>query len=121
MSYCAKGSLTNLLRDTTFDLNWDMVFKWARQITQGVNDLHSWIPQIIHRDLKSLNLLVDEYYNCVVSDFGISRFVIDDNLSTLSKLRGTYAYCAPEVYLGSPAGPKADVFSLGVILWELMT
>lgn len=38
---------------------------------------------------------VDEYDNCVVSDFGLSRFVVDDHLTTLSKLRGTYSYCAP--------------------------
>eukprot|EP01117_Protostelium_nocturnum_P019355 TRINITY_DN8377_c0_g1_i1.p1 TRINITY_DN8377_c0_g1~~TRINITY_DN8377_c0_g1_i1.p1 ORF type:complete len:845 (-),score=232.08 TRINITY_DN8377_c0_g1_i1:26-2560(-) len=119
MSYCAKGSLTNVLRDPLFTLEWPMVFKWCRQIVQGVNDLHCWVPQIIHRDLKSLNLLVDEYLDCVVSDFGISRFVVDDNLSTLSKLRGTYAYCAPEIYLGQPAATPSDVFSLGIIFWEI--
>ncbi|PRP73196.1 lysosomal alpha-mannosidase-like [Planoprotostelium fungivorum] len=110
MSYCAKGALTSVLRDTLMDLNWPLVFKWCRQIVQ-----------IIHRDLKSLNLLVDEYDDIVVSDFGISRFVVDDNLSTLGKLRGTYAYCAPEIYLGAPATVKSDIFSLGVIFWELAT
>jgi len=121
MSYCAKGALTSVLRDLLFDLSWPLVFKWCRQIVQGVSDLHNWKPQIIHRDLKSLNLLIDEYDDCVVSDFGISRFVVDDNLSTLGKLRGTYAYCAPEIYLGAPATVKSDVFSLGIIFWELAT
>jgi len=90
-------------------------------MVKGVNHLHNWKPPVIHRDLKTLNLLVDEFYNVVVSDFGISRFVVDENLSTLTKLRGTYSYCAPELYMGKQASAKSDIYSIGVILWELIT
>jgi len=119
---CAEnGSLASLLRDESFVMTYEHVFKWSIQMTKGVNHLHNWKPQIIHRDLKTLNLLVDEFYNVVVSDFGISRFVVDENLTTLSKLRGTYSYCAPELYLGGTATTNSDVFSIGIILWEMVT
>ncbi len=55
-----------------------------------------------------------------MSDFGLSRFTgSSSNLSTLGKLRGTYAYSAPEVYFGDPFTTKADCYSVGIIFWEI--
>eukprot|EP00005_Dracoamoeba_jomungandri_P001685 CAMPEP_0174252068 /NCGR_PEP_ID=MMETSP0439-20130205/1699_1 /TAXON_ID=0 /ORGANISM="Stereomyxa ramosa, Strain Chinc5" /LENGTH=173 /DNA_ID=CAMNT_0015332553 /DNA_START=281 /DNA_END=802 /DNA_ORIENTATION=- len=82
--------------------------------------LHSWKPTIVHRDLKSLNLLVDESWTVKVADFGLSRTTSEDNASTLNKLRGTYAYTAPEVYFGEKYTEKADIFSIAVIIWEIV-
>lgn len=64
---------------------------------------------------------MDENWCVKVSDFGTSRFTEGDkaNMSTLSKLRGTYAYCPPEVYFGKDFTPKSDIFSFGIILWEM--
>jgi serine/threonine protein kinase len=56
-------------------------------------------------------VLVDENDNAYISDFGVSRFVVEFNISTLSKLRGTYAYSAPEVYFGEQATAKAGNIS----------
>jgi len=120
MMCCEHGSLSDLLK-SEFCFSWEHVFKWSIQMVKGVSHLHNWKPPILHRDLKTLNLLVDEFLNIYVSDFGISRFVVDDNLSTLMKLRGTYAYCAPEIYLGGQASTRSDVFSIGIILWEIVT
>lgn len=95
-------------------------FLRAHQSISGVRHLHYWKPQIIHRDLKSLNLLIDDHDNCKIADFGISRYVSEDNATTLAKLRGTFSYCAPELYGGQTATPQTDVYSLSVLLWEMM-
>jgi len=56
---------------------------------------------------------------CKVCDFGLSRSTAG-NVETFKKLKGTYAYCAPEVFTGTPCTYKSDVFSVGIVLWELM-
>jgi len=121
LEFCAKGALYDVLSDLTQKITWKHVFRAAIDTVKGLLCLHNWKPQIVHRDMKSLNLLVDENWTVKVSDFGTSRFTSGDksNSSTLSKLRGTYAYCPPEVYFGKDFTPKSDIFSFGVILWEM--
>jgi len=70
--------------------------------------------------LKSLNLLVNEKWEVKVCDFGLSRFNTDSNLKTLVQMRGTFAYCAPEVYFGEQFSTKSDVYSIGMVFWELV-
>lgn len=121
LEFCHKGALFDVLNDLREDITWSRVFKAASDTVRGLLCLHSWRPQIVHRDLKSLNLLVDENWTVKVSDFGTARFTGGDqaDLATLGKLRGTYAYCAPEVYFGKNFTPKSDIYSFGVILWEM--
>jgi serine/threonine protein kinase len=69
-----------------------------------------WKPAIVHRDLKSPNLLVDDSFNVKVADFGLARFQTPDNNRTLTQLRGTYAYLAPECYAGEAFTTKSDVY-----------
>jgi len=121
MELCARGDLLNALQNTAITVNWKGVLDWATQIVEGINCLHNWEPQIVHRDLKTLNLLLGDDWNIKIADFGLSRFTTGDeqNLTTLGKLRGTYTYTAPEVYLGVPFSTKSDIYSLGIILWEI--
>eukprot|EP00012_Vannella_robusta_P006723 CAMPEP_0206201394 /NCGR_PEP_ID=MMETSP0166-20121206/11513_1 /ASSEMBLY_ACC=CAM_ASM_000260 /TAXON_ID=95228 /ORGANISM="Vannella robusta, Strain DIVA3 518/3/11/1/6" /LENGTH=805 /DNA_ID=CAMNT_0053620043 /DNA_START=36 /DNA_END=2449 /DNA_ORIENTATION=- len=121
LEFCHKGALYDVLNDMREDIAWPNVFKAAIDTIKGLLCLHNWKPQIVHRDMKSLNLLVDENWATKVSDFGTSRFTSGTgvDLSTLGKLRGTYAYCAPEVYFGKNFTPKSDIYSFGVILWEM--
>eukprot|EP00339_Tiarina_fusa_P008981 CAMPEP_0117081440 /NCGR_PEP_ID=MMETSP0472-20121206/57397_1 /TAXON_ID=693140 ORGANISM="Tiarina fusus, Strain LIS" /NCGR_SAMPLE_ID=MMETSP0472 /ASSEMBLY_ACC=CAM_ASM_000603 /LENGTH=795 /DNA_ID=CAMNT_0004809365 /DNA_START=77 /DNA_END=2460 /DNA_ORIENTATION=- len=124
LEFCHKGALYDVLNDLREDITWSNVFKAAIDTIKGLLCLHNWKPQIVHRDMKSLNLLVDENWATKVSDFGTSRFTSGNgvDLSTLGKLRGTYAYCAPEVYFGKNGKnftPKSDIYSFGVILWEM--
>merc|ERR1711871_1484218 len=123
LEFCHRGSLYDVLVDPKEDISWRRLFRGAIDTMKGLTCLHYWKPVIVHRDLKTLNLLVDENYLVKVSDFGLSRFsgaeVPDKNQETLGKLRGTYAYCAPEVYFGQLYSPAADIFSMGVILWEM--
>ncbi|XWS48963.1 hypothetical protein CRYUN_Cryun13aG0122500 [Craigia yunnanensis] len=96
---------------------------------RGMNYLHHRNPPIVHRDLKSSNLLVDRNWNVKVGDFGLSRWKNGTFLTTKSG-RGTVMIPssssspmdgAPELLRNEPSNEKSDVFSFGVILWELMT
>mmetsp|Transcript_15621 Transcript_15621/g.44295 ORF Transcript_15621/g.44295 Transcript_15621/m.44295 type:complete len:1063 (+) Transcript_15621:197-3385(+) len=122
MEFCSRGTLYDVLKNEDHEIDWKLALKLCTDTVRGIWCLHSWKPQIVHRDLKSLNLLVDENFTVKVCDFGQSRFTegAAKNASTLGKLRGTYHYCAPEVYFGKQYTTKADVFSIAVILWEII-
>jgi len=90
------------------------------QLVQGLHVLHQWTPVVLHRDLKSLNFLVTDDWKIKICDFGSSREETQENKSTLAKMRGTFAYGPPEVYLGNPYTAKSDIYSLGIVFWELL-
>eukprot|EP01117_Protostelium_nocturnum_P009177 TRINITY_DN3285_c0_g1_i1.p1 TRINITY_DN3285_c0_g1~~TRINITY_DN3285_c0_g1_i1.p1 ORF type:complete len:775 (+),score=256.10 TRINITY_DN3285_c0_g1_i1:283-2607(+) len=117
MQYFPRKSLNHVMKESFF-MGWDLFFKFTKDIVHCINSLHSWKPQIVHRDLKSLNLLVDENGNIRICDFGLSRFTTAQ--STLGKLRGTFAFCAPELYFGEAYTPASDIYSLSIIMWELV-
>eukprot|EP01132_Coremiostelium_polycephalum_P005348 gene5348-6671_t len=121
MENCAKGSLYHVMNSDKYDIGWDKTFRFALETARGIECLHKWEPNIVHRDLKSLNLLVNDKWEIKVCDFGLSRFNTGSNLETLVKMRGTFAYCSPEVYFGEQFSTKSDVYSIGMILWELVT
>ncbi|KAI3916852.1 hypothetical protein MKW92_042944 [Papaver armeniacum] len=101
-------------------LDWKRRVLMALDIARGLNYLHCYKPPIVHRDLKSSNLLVDNNWNLKVGDFGLSRLKHATFLTTNSG-RGTPQWMAPEVIRNEPADEKCDVYSFGVILWELAT
>ena len=87
------------------------------QVILGCNFLHERDPQVLHRDLKPLNLLCNHEYKVCVGDFGIS--VRDREKLDRDQAEGTFAYMAPEVVFGrAPASTASDVFSFGVVLLE---
>jgi serine/threonine protein kinase len=82
-----------------------------------MNYLHSFRPPILHRDLKSANLLVDESVRTIkVADFGLAR--TRESTGAMTAQRGTFQWMAPEVILGQSYGEPADVYSFGIIMWE---
>ena len=87
----------------------------AKEIAQGVHYLHSCTPPILHRDLKSLNIFLDEHYRIKIGDFGWTK-TLDQYMT--NKI-GTYQWMAPEVIDNKPYTEKADVFSYSIILWEI--
>ncbi|XP_047334389.1 probable serine/threonine-protein kinase DDB_G0282963 [Impatiens glandulifera] len=118
--FLPRGSLFRLLQKNTAKLDWRRRVHMALDIARGMNYLHHCTPPIIHRDLKSSNLLVDRNWTVKVGDFGLSR--LKNEAYLLSKTgKGTPQWMAPEVLRNEPADEKSDVFSYGVILWELAT
>jgi serine/threonine protein kinase len=89
-----------------------------RAARRGVHYLHTLEPCIVHRDLKPSNLLVDESWNVKVADFGFAR-IKEDN-ATMTRC-GTPAWTAPEVIRGEHYSELADVYSFGIIMWEMAT
>jgi len=120
MELCEKGSLYDLLNKEATTLDWVRGIHFLRDMAEGVTVLHEHKPAaIIHRDLKSLNLLVTKEYKVKLCDFGLSRAKQGD-MQTFNRLCGTFAYCAPEVFNGEKSTEKSDVFSMGIVIWEVI-
>ncbi|KAL7595218.1 uncharacterized protein LOC111880996 [Lactuca sativa] len=118
--FLPRGSLFRLLQRNTARLDWRRRVHMAMDIARGMNYLHHCHPPIIHRDLKSSNLLVDKNWNVKVGDFGLSRVKHETYLTTKTG-KGTPQWMAPEVLRNEQADEKSDVYSYGVVLWELVT
>ncbi|KAG6967827.1 hypothetical protein JG688_00006110 [Phytophthora aleatoria] len=141
--YCARGSLRDVLKQQTPDvknLNWPTKLRLALGISHGIQYLHNANPPMIHRDLKSPNVLVDDSWHAKIADFGTLRF--SEIVSSAAQLQssqikprssakipvvemtglvGTTRWMAPEVMRGERIyTSKVDIYSLALILWELI-
>jgi len=98
---------------------WELVKRVSCGAARGMAYLHSGKPPVLHRDLKSANLLLDESYTTKVCDFGLSRLKAQSRSMTANC--GTVQWMAPEVLANRSYDEKADVFSFGIIVWELLS
>uniref|UniRef100_A0A0P5XEN5 Putative Mitogen-activated protein kinase kinase kinase n=1 Tax=Daphnia magna TaxID=35525 RepID=A0A0P5XEN5_9CRUS len=117
MEYCPNGTLYNFLRSDNNTLSPRLTVDWAVQIASGMHYLHQ--NKIIHRDLKSPNVLLADNNVVKISDFGTCRTW--NQISVEMSFIGTYAWMAPEVIRKELCSEKMDVWSYGVVLWELLT
>ncbi|KAJ7975214.1 Protein kinase [Quillaja saponaria] len=118
--FLPRGSLYRLIHRPNNLLDERRRLRMALDAARGMNYLHNCSPVIVHRDLKSPNLLVDKNWVVKVCDFGLSRMKHSTFLSSRSTA-GTAEWMAPEVLRNEPSNEKCDVYSFGVILWELAT
>nr|KYP68786.1 Serine/threonine-protein kinase-like protein CCR4 [Cajanus cajan] len=125
--YMNNGSLTDHLHklQTSALMSWPMRIKVALDAARGIEYLHRYAnPPIIHRDIKSANILLDAKWTAKVSDFGLSLMGPDpeDEEAHLSLLAaGTVGYMDPEYYRLQHLTSKSDVYSFGVVLLELLS
>ncbi|DBA83679.1 TPA: hypothetical protein ACH3X1_006228 [Trebouxia sp. C0004] len=127
--FCARGSLFDVLRKARTSPAFAQQLDWSRRLTmaldaaKGVLHLHSHKPTILHRDLKSPNMLVERHWRVKVTDFNLSRMVQTSSTgsSITSLLANNPRWLAPEVVADHSYSKAADVYSFGIILWELMT
>ncbi|KAM7470956.1 hypothetical protein LguiA_009139 [Lonicera macranthoides] len=115
--YMSGGSVYDYLHKQRGTFRLPSLLKVAIDISKGMNYLHQ--NNIIHRDLKAANLLMDENEVVKVADFGVARVKAQSGVMTAET--GTYRWMAPEVIEHKPYDHKADVFSFGIVLWELLT
>ncbi|KAJ0977272.1 hypothetical protein J5N97_012746 [Dioscorea zingiberensis] len=121
--YMPKGNVHQALRRQTKDsqpeLDWSKRYKIALGAAKGIMYLHNdCSPAILHRGIKSTNILLDEQYEAKIADFGLANFAQELELSGFSDTPG---YMAPELAYSLKASEKSDVYSFGVVLLELLT
>eukprot|EP01119_Soliformovum_irregulare_P012083 TRINITY_DN3114_c0_g1_i1.p1 TRINITY_DN3114_c0_g1~~TRINITY_DN3114_c0_g1_i1.p1 ORF type:complete len:992 (+),score=287.31 TRINITY_DN3114_c0_g1_i1:99-3074(+) len=121
MEYCKLGSLYDVLNSRNFKLNWEKGIRFARDMINGLASLHGAQPPIYHRDMKTMNLLVNKEWEVKVTDMGLARQDTSQNQASMGQVCGTYAYLAPEVLKGGVYTEKSDIYSIGIILWEIAT
>ncbi|OQR82129.1 kinase [Thraustotheca clavata] len=117
--FLGGGSLFELLHKPAQSLTWrDNLLQYAIDICEGMAYMHAQTPQILHRDLKSPNILITENGTTAkIADFGFARMYAE-----VMSTRGTPRWMAPEVLSGnSEYTEKVDVFSFGIVLWEMCT
>ncbi|XP_074569749.1 receptor-like serine/threonine-protein kinase SD1-8 [Curcuma longa] len=123
--YMPNRSLDKYLFDSNLSaqLDWHTRFCMIQGVAQGLLYLHRYSRlHIIHRDLKTSNILLDENMNPKISDFGLARIVRESHMEqNTRRLVGTYGYMAPEYGLHGRFSEKSDVYSFGVILLEIIS
>ncbi|XWS30650.1 hypothetical protein CRYUN_Cryun23aG0003800 [Craigia yunnanensis] len=103
-------------------MDWAVRVKFAAGAARGIAYLHEDChPRIIHRDIKSSNILLDNNFEARVSDFGLAKLALDSNTHVTTRVMGTFGYMAPEYATTGKLTEKSDVYSFGVVLLELIT
>ncbi len=122
MEYAEGGTLHARL-EASGELTLPQQMRWAMQISHGLNQLHSL--NILHRDLTSRNILLNNREEAKVGDFGLSIIkstsASHEKISSAMGTAGTLPWMAPELHNGESNSKKTDVYSLGVVLWEIVS
>lgn len=123
--YMRNGSLGEALhgKKGALFLGWNLRYKIAIEAAKGLCYLHhDCSPLIVHRDVKSNNILLNSSFEAHVADFGLAKFLVDGGASQcMSAIAGSYGYIAPEYAYTLKVDEKSDVYSFGVVLLELLT
>ncbi|XP_064910011.1 receptor-interacting serine/threonine-protein kinase 2 isoform X2 [Columba livia] len=128
--YMTNGSLNQLLheKDVYPDIPWCLRFRILYEIALGVNYLHNMNPPLLHHDLKTQNILLDDEFHVKIADFGMSKWRVISMSQSRSETSlpegGTIVYMPPEDYNPSQktrASVKHDIYSYAIIMWEVMS
>ncbi|KAH7443397.1 hypothetical protein KP509_02G032800 [Ceratopteris richardii] len=121
--YMPNGSLGDLLhgnKEANLLADWMTRYKIAMGVAQGLCYLHhDCFPVVVHRDVKSNNILLDSNMEARVADFGVAKLI--EETESMSVIAGSYGYIAPEYAYTMQVDEKSDIYSFGVVLLELLT
>lgn len=123
MEFMPNGSLHDLLHhsDKNPPMTWSKRVEIAIQIARAVEFLHENQPLVIHRDIKSANVLFDSNWDAKLADFGLAVLVVNDSTSQVSLPAGTIGYIDPCYTLPTKLSTKSDVYSFGTLLLEIIS
>ncbi|XP_010939278.1 probable receptor-like serine/threonine-protein kinase At4g34500 [Elaeis guineensis] len=103
-------------------LTWDIRIKIAIGTAKGIAYLHEGLePKVVHRDIKSSNILLDKHWNAKVSDFGLAKLLGSGSSFVTTRVMGTFGYVAPEYACTGMLNESSDVYSFGVLLMEIIS
>jgi len=118
LEYVAGDTLKELIRrDGPLDIS--QALAYSVEIARALGAAHE--HQIVHRDVKPQNILIDPEGGAKITDFGIARSLTEEGLTMAGRVLGTTDYVSPEQALGEPVTPQSDLYSLGVVLYEMLT
>ncbi|KAF9957212.1 hypothetical protein BGZ72_002045 [Mortierella alpina] len=115
LQFAGRGSLRDYLSRHFKTLDWSNKMRLARDVAAGISFIHE--DNICHHDLHSRNVLIDQSGRALITDFGLSRYV--NHANSNNGVRGVVPYISPERLRNAPFDHSSDVYSLGVIMWEL--
>ncbi|CAN6872913.1 unnamed protein product [Brassica oleracea] len=119
--YMSNGSVASRMKAKPV-LDWSVRKKIAIGAARGLVYLHEQCdPKIIHRDVKAANILLDDYCEAVVGDFGLAKLLDHQDTHVTTAVRGTVGHIAPEYLSTGQSSEKTDVFGFGILLLELVT
>lgn len=119
--YMSNGSLADLLFKQVSRPYWEARVRIAIDVAKGIHYLHEECKSpIIHCDIKPQNILMDDFWTPKISDFGLAKLLMPDQTRTFTGVRGTRGYLAPEWQKNTPITVKADVYSYGIVLMEII-
>eukprot|EP00949_MAST-11_sp_MAST-11-sp1_P000801 g801.t1 len=126
MEYCDGGDLSQVIRHQQSEKKYIdevLILQWINNMACGLEYLHSRKPAVLHRDLKSLNVLLGDGGQCKLCDFGLAKTLSGSDGSDARRYTtvGTQAYYSPELMSGAGYSVSNDLWALGCILYELMT
>ncbi|KAF8779551.1 hypothetical protein HU200_002503 [Digitaria exilis] len=138
LGYCSEGACRMLvyryMENSNLDkwlhhddseispLTWDIRMRVLLGTAKGLAYLHEGLePKIVHRDIKSSNILLDKQWNAKVSDFGLAKLLRSENSFVTTRVMGTFGYVAPEYAKTGMLNERSDVYSFGVLVMEVIT
>ncbi|KAD6795964.1 hypothetical protein R6Q59_020151 [Mikania micrantha] len=122
-NYLPGGNLERFIQDRSIRaVDWRILHKIALDIARALAYLHDQcVPRVLHRDVKPSNILLDDDFTAYLSDFGLARLLGTSETHATTGVAGTFGYVAPEYAMTCRVSDKADVYSYGVVLLELIS
>ncbi|KFK30713.1 hypothetical protein AALP_AA6G017900 [Arabis alpina] len=123
--YVDNGNLEQWIHGDVGDkspLTWDIRMNIILCMAKGLAYLHEGLePKVVHRDIKSSNILLDRQWNAKVSDFGLAKLLFAESSYVTTRVMGTFGYVAPEYACTGMLNEKSDIYSFGILIMEIIT